>query len=72
MPYACKNREKLFSLPIFMDLTVLGEGTLFPAKSKFLFLSPRDMALIVFFFPAAFLKCFSKKDFFLGYDFILP
>ena len=60
MAYACKNPERLFSLPIFMDLTVLGKGTLFPTKSKILFLSPRDMALIVFFFPAAFLKCVSR------------
>lgn len=62
-PMLAKTQKDFFSLPIFMDLTVLGKGTLFPTKSKFLFLPPRYMALIVFFFPAAFLKCFSRMWF---------
>lgn len=54
-----KTQKDFFFFPVFMDLTVLGMGTLFLTKFKFLFLSPRDIALIFFFpsfFPAAFLK----------------
>lgn len=51
-----KTQKDFFSLPIFMDLTVLGKGTLFPTKSKFLFLPPRYMALIVFLFSCCFFE----------------